>query len=273
MAFVAALPAIGSAVLPALGTVAGTIGSGIAGLGGALGSGLGALGTAAGAIPGIGTIIAPALNGLGGVVGSLGGGLGGGLGALGAGNIGGALSSLGSGLFGAGSNLLGVGGLPGGFANQYGSGLKGMYGGLDGLLGGVLPGGMPMANATMPGGSGGMGFKDIMGKAGEMKSLLESVQKDPNPSPAAQQHVNNLRTVPPPSIISNAPSGKRVGIYGDMGATPAIGSVMPGGTTSGAYQETQVPSSLGAAYRQLGATPAPYYPQSGADRVLERVNN
>ena len=122
-------------------------------------------------------------------------------------------------------------------------------------------------------GMGKGGLKDIMGKAGEMKSLLDSVQKDPNPSPAATQHVNNLRTVPPPSIISNTPSGKRVGIYGDMGATPAIGAVMPGGTTSGAYQETQVPTSLGAAYRQFGATPAPYYPQSGADRVLERVDN
>ena len=39
------------------------------------------------------------------------------------------------------------------------------------------------------------------------------------------------------SIIST-PSGKRVGIYGDMGATPAIGAVMPGGTTRGVSGDT-----------------------------------
>ena len=111
MAFAFALPAIGSAVLPMLGTAA-------SGIGGALASGAGALGGALSSIPVIG-------GSLGGMVGSLGGGLGGGLSALGAGNIGGALSSLGSGVLGAGSNLLG--------------GLGGIYGGADKLLGGLLP--------------------------------------------------------------------------------------------------------------------------------------
>jgi hypothetical protein len=118
MAFAFALPAIGTAVLPAIGAVGSGLGAAASGIGGALASGAGALGGALGSIPVIGGT-------LGGTIGSLGSGLGGSLAALGGGNIGGALSSLGSGIMGAGSNILG--------------GMGGLYTGADKVLGGLLP--------------------------------------------------------------------------------------------------------------------------------------
>jgi|GEM_PF-6662403 len=118
MAFAFALPAIGSAVLPAVGAIGSGLGAAASGIGGALASGAGALGGALGSIPVVGSS-------LGGMVGSLGSGLGGGLTALGAGNIPGALSSLGSGIIGTGANALG--------------GLGGLYAGADKLAGGLLP--------------------------------------------------------------------------------------------------------------------------------------
>ena len=117
MAFAFALPAIGSAVLPAIGAIGSGLGAAASGIGGALASGAGALGGAIGSLPGLSSV--------GGAIGSLGSGLGGGLAALGGGNLGGALSSVGSGLLGAGSNAL--------------SGLGGLYTGADKILGGLLP--------------------------------------------------------------------------------------------------------------------------------------
>jgi len=139
MAFVAVLPAVGSAVLPALGAIGTGLGGALATGAGAIGSGLAGLGGALSSVPLIGSVASPLLSGLGGSIGALGGGLGGGLSALGAGNIGGALSSLGSGALGAGSSLLGGMGA-GGFAPSgiLGS-LGGAYGGLDTLAGGLLP--------------------------------------------------------------------------------------------------------------------------------------
>lgn len=125
MAFVAVLPAVGGAVLPALGAIGTGLGGALATGAGAIGSGLAGLGGALSSVPLIGSIASPILSGVGGTIGALGGGLGGGLSALGAGNIGGALSSLGSGVLGAGGNLLG--------------GLGGVYGGLDKMAGGLLP--------------------------------------------------------------------------------------------------------------------------------------
>ena len=133
MAFVAVVPAVGSAVVGGLGAVGAGLGAAASGIGGALatgagaiGSGLGALGGAVSGIPVIGGTLGGALGGLGSGIGALGSGLGGSIGALGAGNLGGAVSSLGSGLLGAGSNLIGgVGGS--------------LYGGADQLLGGLLP--------------------------------------------------------------------------------------------------------------------------------------
>ena len=118
MAFAFALPAIGTAVLPAIGAIGSGIGAAASGIGGALASGAGTLGGALSSIPVIGGT-------LGGTIGSLGSGLGGSLAALGGGNIGGALSSLGSGIIGAGSNILG--------------GMGGLYTGADKILGGLLP--------------------------------------------------------------------------------------------------------------------------------------
>lgn len=133
MAFVAVVPAVGSAVMAGVGAVGAGLGAAASGIGGALatgagalGSGLGALGGAVSSIPVIGSTLGGAIGGLGSGIGALGSGLGGSIGALGAGNLGGAVSSLGSGLLGAGSNLIGgVGGS--------------LYGGADQLLGGMLP--------------------------------------------------------------------------------------------------------------------------------------
>ena len=125
MAFVAVLPAVGGAVLPALGAIGTGLGGALATGAGAIGSGIAGLGGALSSIPLIGSIASPILSGVGGTIGALGGGLGGGLSALGAGNIGGALSSIGSGVLGAGGNILG--------------GLGGVYGGLDKMAGGLLP--------------------------------------------------------------------------------------------------------------------------------------
>jgi len=103
MAFVAVVPAVGSAV---------------AGIGGLASTGLASLGGLASSIPVVGSTIAPAFTGLGGAVGSLGAGVGGML-------NGGGLGALGHGLSGAGHALKG--------------GLGGIYGGADKLLGGMLP--------------------------------------------------------------------------------------------------------------------------------------
>lgn len=135
MAFVAVVPAVGSAVLPAIGAIGSGLGGALATGAGALGSGIAGIGSALGSVPLLGSIASPALSGLGGAIGGLGGGLGGALGALGAGNIGGALGSLGGGLGAAGANLFGSAGVGGGG----GSGFLGMYGGLDKMLGGLLP--------------------------------------------------------------------------------------------------------------------------------------
>lgn len=149
MAFVAVVPAIGSAVLPALGTIGSGLGGALASGAGAIGSGLGAVGSALGSVPLIGGLAKPALTGLGGAIGGLGSGLGGGLSALSAGNLGGALSSVGSGVLGGGANLL--------------SGLGGMYGGADKLLGGMLPN-MGIAGTVTPGGlAGGLVGGQMMG--------------------------------------------------------------------------------------------------------------
>lgn len=122
MAFVAVLPAVGTAVAAG----AGAIGTGLAATAGAIGSGIGAIGGLASSIPVIGSTLGGAIGSLGSGIGALGSGLGGSIGALGAGNLSGAVSSLGSGLLGAGSNLIGgVGGS--------------LYGGADQLLGGFLP--------------------------------------------------------------------------------------------------------------------------------------
>ena len=117
MAFAFALPAIGSAVLPAVTAIGSGLGAAASGIGGALASGAGALGGAIGSLPGLSSV--------GGAIGSLGSGLGGSIGALGAGNLGGALSSLGSGVLGAGANALG--------------GLGSLYTGADKIVGGLLP--------------------------------------------------------------------------------------------------------------------------------------
>lgn len=149
MAFVAVVPAIGAAVMPAIGAIGTGLGAAASGIGGALatgagaiGSGLGALGGALGGIPVIGGALGNVVGGLGSGIGALGSGLGGGIGALGAGNLSGAVSSLGSGLYGAGANVLG--GVGGGLGSL-GKGLGGLYGGADKLFGGFLPGGISPA--------------------------------------------------------------------------------------------------------------------------------
>ena len=261
---------------------------------------VGGLGTLAGALPVIGGPIASMLG-----TGAAGGGIAGALGSLGAGGgLSGALGSLGTGLKGMLPALGGAGtGLPG-----IGQGLGTMYGGLDKALAGFLPN-MGVAGTTTPAqgflgsfmpkssmfgdqvgygtvanppeggfvapgndGGGFGGLKEIMGKGMEMKGIFDGMKKETPPSPASQQHINNLRSQspqsPPPQIISNLSGANRGGIFGSMGASPAINYGGPGG---GIYQETQLPMSE-PAYRQFGATPAgPYYAQSGADRVLERA--
>lgn len=139
MAFVAVLPAVGTAVAAG----AGAIGTGLAMGAGAIGSGIGAIGGLASSIPVIGSTLGGAIGSLGSGIGALGSGLGGSIGALGAGNLSGAVSSLGSGLLGAGSNLIGgVGGS--------------LYGGADQLLGGFLPN------------IGGVGISPAQGYMGSM---------------------------------------------------------------------------------------------------------
>lgn len=179
MAFVAVLPAVGSAVLPALGTVA---------------TGLGA---AASSIPVVGSTL-----------GAIGSGLGGGLTALGAGNLAGAASSLGSGILGAGSNVLsGLGGIYGGADKLLGGLLPNMgiagtvtpsagwlgQGGL-GLLGNpaagamqgphiplsdqfssFLGGGAPVSGANIQGALGQMGIAPAAG--GAFSGLLGTLGK------------------------------------------------------------------------------------------------
>jgi hypothetical protein len=300
MAFVAVVPAIGTG----LAGVAGLGGSALAGLGG-LASSIPVIGgMAAPALTGLGGAVGSLGAGLGGsLMGggmtALTGGLGGAANALlGSAGVGG---GLGSGLLGMGSGLggmyAGADKLLGGFLPNLGVG--GTVAPAQGFLSSVFPGmkNMPMfggqANPfdtygvknfdpnnpfdvaqaqglTQPTETGGMmgGLSGIVGKGMEMKTLLDGMKKDVPPSPASQQHINNLRAPSPqaaaPQILSNPSGAKRTGIYGNMGASPAIAS---GG---GIYQETEVPTT-GAAYRQFGATPAPYYPQSGADRVLERA--
>lgn len=181
MAFVAVIPAVGSTVLPALGT---------------------ALSTGAG--------LASSLPVVGGTIGSLGSGLGSAMTALGAGNLGAAASSLGSGLLGAGSsllptNLLSAGNLLGGLGKSFGIGVNGatpfageysLGSGLGGLLGGVkkigevagaingLRGGgatpAPGANAT------GINLRDISA----IKSLMgedKDIQQNAGGAPEISQ--------------------------------------------------------------------------------------
>jgi len=99
MAFAFAIPAIGSAVLPAIGAIGSTIAS----------------------IPVIGGALSAPIS----AIGALGSGLTGAGSALAAGNLAGAGSSLLSGALGAGANVVG--------------GLGGLYGAADKLVGGFLP--------------------------------------------------------------------------------------------------------------------------------------
>lgn len=122
MAFVAVVPAIGSAVLPALGTAIGGIGSlasSIPVIGGSLGS---LLGTA-----GAGT------------------GLSGALGALGTGALGSAATALGTGLKGM---VPAFGGMGTGFSGLS-QGMGGLYAGADKMLAGALPN-MGIAGTVTP---------------------------------------------------------------------------------------------------------------------------
>ena len=139
MAFVAIIPAVGTAVAPALGTLAG----------------------AASSIPVIG-----------GTLGSLGSGLAGAAGALGAGSIPGALTSLGSGVLGAGSNLLGIpGSLLGGAQKVLGGG------GLPNVLGTQFPGAGGNQGFRGDGYLGGL-FDDVpggvLGRLGQGGGLLSA---------------------------------------------------------------------------------------------------
>ncbi len=180
MAFVAVLPAVGSAVLPALGTIL-TTGAGM------VGSGLGALGGAMSSIPLIGGSLGSALGGIGSGIGALGGGLGGGLSALGAGNIGGALSST-------------LGGLTSGLGAAGG----GLFTGADMMLGGLLPN-VAGAGITPAAGYLGQGGLGLIGK------------------PAANAAAQSIGSVMPGGTTSGAMDG--LGFANE---------VMPGGTTSGA---------------------------------------
>lgn len=182
MAFVAVLPAVGSAVLPALGTIL-TTGAGM------VGSGLGALGGAMSSIPMIGGALGSAVGGIGSGIGALGGGIGGGLSALGAGNIGGALSST-------------LGGLTSGLGAAGG----GLFTGADMMLGGLLPN-VAGAGITPSAGFLGQGGLGLIG----------------NPASAVAQ-------VPLGSVM---PGGTTSGAQG-LAESAMAGGVMPGGTTSGA---------------------------------------
>ena len=210
MAFAFALPAIGTAVLPMLGTAA-------SGIGGALASGAGALGGALSSIPVIG-------GSLGGMVGSLGGGLGGGLAALGGGNIGGALSSLGSGVLGAGSNLLG--------------GLGGIYGGADKMLGGLLPN------------IGGAGISPADGYLGSLFSPQAAGSAMQGPQiPLSNQFQSFLDGGPGVSQgnidagLSQIAPGNDGGFFGMGGGKDLLGSVMGG--IGKASEVAKIAQSLG----------------------------
>ena len=246
MAFVAVVPAVGSAVLPAIGAIGSGLGGALATGAGALGSGIAGLGSALGSVPLIGGIASPALTGLGGAIGGLGGGLGGALGLLGAGNIGGALGSLGGGLGAAGTNLF--------------SGLGGMYGGLDKALGGFLPGGMTpaqgyfgqafpaMQNMPIFGGTpnpfdthGVMNFNPndpfhvaqaqgltapkegglmgaiggIANKAGKVSALMNAIDstREPETTPQAVEHSINLQRGPTPNGGLRPGGDRKTGIF------------------------------------------------------------
>ena len=184
MAFVAVLPAVGSAVLPALGTIL-TTGAGI------VGSGLGALGGAMSSIPLIGGSLGSALGGIGSGIGALGGGLGGGLGMMGAGNIAGGLSTA-------------LGGLTSGLGAAGG----GLFTGADMMLGGLLPN-IAGAGITPAAGYLGQGGLGLLGNAA---------------SSAATQ-------VPLGSVM---PGGTTSGAMAESAMGNLAGGVMPGGTTGGA---------------------------------------
>jgi len=179
------------AVLPAAGTILGT------------------LGTMASAIP----IIGPSL-------GALGGGLGGSLTALGAGNLAGAASSLGSGILGAGTglyagadkllggflpNLGGVGITPqAGFLGQGGLGLiggPGQFLGPGGLMGPstVATQGVPAMNGIMAPGVSPTGAGTVLA--------------NPAPNLAFQAGQNGLAAVtPPPSGFGSMVNGLKAGV-------------------------------------------------------------
>lgn len=225
MAFAFAIPAIGSAVLPAIGTIGSGLGSALASGAGAIGSGLGALG---GSIP----IVGPALSGLGGAVGSLGSGLGGGLGALSAGNVGGALSSLGSGVLGAGSNMLG--------------GLGGMYTGADKLLGGLLPN------------IGGSGITPSQGYLGD---FINPKAIDPtNPFDVAAQHGGLFDDGT--GLVSMGGNMGPMGMVDKIGALGALGqNFMGGGQQQPAYSAGSPSNQVQPVVINAGGGQAPAYQQ------------
>jgi hypothetical protein len=212
MAFVAVVPAVGSAVAAGVGAVGAGLGAAASGIGGALasgagaiGSGLGALGGAVSSIPVIGSTLGGAIGGLGSGIGALGSGLGGSIGALGAGNLGGAVSSLGSGLLGAGSNLIGgVGGS--------------LYGGADQLLGGLLPN------------IGGVGISPAQGYLGNL--FPNAVGQNPLFGGRAMQdaHINAFNAAKGNMAhvdAFNAYKSGGGGLY--SGVDRILGGILPGG--------------------------------------------
>ena len=246
MAFVAVLPAVGTAVAGA----AGAIGTGLAAGAGAIGSGLGAIGGLASSIPVVGSTLGGAIGSLGSGIGALGSGLGGSIGALGAGNLSGAVSSLGSGLLGAGSNLIGgVGGS--------------LYGGADQLLGGFLPN------------IGGVGVTPAQGYMGSMfkNSPMFGGQANPfdthgvmNFDPNNPFDVAQARGLTQPTGGGiGGMLGKGLGALGKVGETAGtINSVRnmfspPGATQPGVYNDRVIERGGGQAQQPIilggGQTP------------------
>lgn len=277
MAFVAVVPAVGSAVLPALGTAVGglgTLASSIPVVGGSLGS---LLGTSA-----------------------AGSGLAGALGSLGTGSLLGAGQALGTGLSGV---VPAFGGMGTGMSGITG-GLGQMYGGADALLGGMLPnlgvggtvtpaqgflgqmfpnavgnnqmfGGMgpgnvpanpggtqglseffgkPIEGATQPAGGGmmerGAGMMKTIGdKAQQVKGLMDMIPRKEGPgSQAATDFKYNMQaSPPPPPVVLGGQASVQRGL--PMGGG---GPQLTSGLSAGIQPYYKQPSYMAGAVNTIG---------------------